>query len=109
MNSLSAAPRPSVASFWKHLRDFIFAQEVPYGMALVRMTLPLVLLVDVLRRWTLALELYSPYWSSARLPDGGSGIWPRRLGKILVGMFFLGAAVTTMNSTEFFSGDQSAY
>jgi hypothetical protein len=67
MNSLSAAPRLYAASFWKQTKDFFFAQEVPYGMALVRMTLPLVLLVDVVRRWPFARELYSRDGATAPL------------------------------------------
>ena len=54
-------------SWWN---EFFFAREVPYGTALVRITLPLALLVGVLPRWQHARELYStdgtttPLWVS---------------------------------------------
>lgn len=38
---------------------FFYSSETPYGMALARITLPLVLLVPVLRRWAWVRELYS--------------------------------------------------
>ncbi|MCA9026839.1 MAG: HTTM domain-containing protein [Planctomycetaceae bacterium] len=66
----------SLRSRWN---EFFFAQEVPYGMALTRITLPLVLLIGAIPRWWWARELYSsdgspaPLWvsygSSPLLPD----------------------------------------
>jgi hypothetical protein len=59
MNSISeTSNRPSTA-FADRLNAFFFAREVPFGMTLVRMTLPLVLLVDVVRRWPFVREIYS--------------------------------------------------
>jgi hypothetical protein len=59
--------------------EFFMSEDVPYGMALVRIVLPLVLLVGVLPRWWHVRELYSadgtptPIWvaygSQALLPD----------------------------------------
>lgn len=59
--------------------EFFMAEDVPYGMALVRIVLPIVLLVGVLPRWWHVRELYSadgtptPLWvaygSPALLPD----------------------------------------
>ncbi len=45
---------------WKQkLEQFLFAEEVPLGFALLRMALPLVLLRDVLARWRYVEDLYS--------------------------------------------------
>ncbi len=59
--------------------EFFHAREVPYGMALVRIVLPLVLLIGAIPRWWYARELYStdgspaPLWVSygadALVPD----------------------------------------
>ncbi len=38
-----------------------------------------------------------------------SAVWPRRLLALLVGVVYLGAAVTKMHTTGYFSGDQMAY
>lgn len=45
---------------WKQqLEKFLFAEEVPYGFALLRITLPIVLLQGVLARWRFSEDLYS--------------------------------------------------
>ena len=45
---------------WKQrLERFLFAEEVPYGLALLRITLPIVLLQGVLARWRFCEDLYS--------------------------------------------------
>ncbi|MCA9074224.1 MAG: HTTM domain-containing protein [Planctomycetaceae bacterium] len=50
--------------------EFFHAREVPYGMALVRISLPLVLLIGAIPRWWHVRELYSldgspsPLWVS---------------------------------------------
>ncbi|MDB5337862.1 MAG: hypothetical protein JWN70_3481, partial [Planctomycetaceae bacterium] len=41
------------------LEQLFFAEEVPYGFALMRITLPIVLLQGVLARWRFCEELYS--------------------------------------------------
>ncbi|MDP7275816.1 MAG: HTTM domain-containing protein [Planctomycetaceae bacterium] len=51
------------------IRDFFFAEEVPYGLALVRIMLPLVLLYVMLRRWAYAREFYSSDGATAPLAD----------------------------------------
>ncbi len=51
------------------IRDFFFAEEVPYGLALVRIVLPLVLLYVMLRRWAHAREFYSTDGAPAPLAD----------------------------------------
>ncbi len=41
------------------IREFFYGLEVPYGLALARMTLPLVLLFVMVPRWHFARELFS--------------------------------------------------
>lgn len=41
------------------IRNFFFAEEVPYGLALVRIILPWVLMLNAAPRWPHARELYS--------------------------------------------------
>ncbi|MDC0175802.1 HTTM domain-containing protein [Planctomycetaceae bacterium] len=51
------------------VREFFFALEVPYGLALCRMVLPVILLYVVLRRWSHAREFFSSDGASAPLAD----------------------------------------
>jgi hypothetical protein len=51
------------------LTDFFFAEEVPYGMAVVRMLLPAVLLLVMAPRWFHARELFSLDGAAAPLAD----------------------------------------
>ena len=51
------------------LREFFFAEEVPYGLALCRMALPVILLYVVLRRWIHAREFFSNDGGFAPLAD----------------------------------------
>jgi hypothetical protein len=59
-----------------HVREFFYAEEVPYGVALMRITLPLVQLAVVLPRWWHARELFSsqgsptPIWVAYGIPHG---------------------------------------
>lgn len=67
----SQAPDGPIA----RLGRFFNSEEVPYGLALMRLTLPLVLLSDVLPHWPHVRELYSrdgspaPLWVSYNQPD----------------------------------------
>jgi len=51
-------------------KEFFFKTEVPYGLALLRILLPLVIFCDLLPRWFHARELFSldgapvPLWSN---------------------------------------------
>lgn len=71
--------------------NFFMAQEVPYGMALVRIALPLVLLVGVLPRWGHVRELYSsdgtptPLWVAYGTP----ALLPDLSAPLAVGLFSL--------------------
>lgn len=51
------------------LTEFFFAEEVPYGMAVVRMLLPAVLLLVMVPRWFHARELFSLDGATAPLAD----------------------------------------
>lgn len=66
-----------------------FSREVPYGLALARIYLPLVLLMDVLPRWPFARELYSLDGAPAPLADNfGYPNWlPVMPGSVAVGMY----------------------
>src|SRR5579872_4323181 len=59
MDEAADTSRPVKHSFAESIRNFFFAKEVPYGMALARISLPPVLLVDILRRWQWVREIYS--------------------------------------------------
>lgn len=53
-----------------NLQEFFFAEERPYGMALMRITLPLALLTLVIPRWFFVRELYSTDGSVAQVGTG---------------------------------------
>jgi hypothetical protein len=74
------------------LRDrwdrFFFAEEVPYGLALVRICLPLALLIPLIPRWPHAREIFStdgaaaPLWESFGFP----GLLPIPSGPLAVAL-----------------------
>ena len=87
MDDLStAAPRQSSGGGWN---QFFFAREIPYGMALARISLPAVLLVDIVRRWGYARELYSTDGSLATLHSnfGIPDMLPEFSAPVAVGLF----------------------
>lgn len=49
------------------LNDFFYSKETPYGLALVRIFLPLILLCVIVPRWSFARELYSSDGAAAPL------------------------------------------
>lgn len=71
------------------IREFFYAEEVPYGLALVRILLPLVLLIAVLPRWPRARELFSsdgaaaPLWHAYGMPD----LLPTPSGAVAVALY----------------------
>ena len=69
-----SAGRPTVKlqteSLAKRTERFFFEEEVPYGLALVRISLPLALLTMVLARWSAARELFSSEGATAPLAVG---------------------------------------
>lgn len=80
---------PLDGTFIDRARRFFFAREIPYGMALVRISLPLVILVDVVRRWPFARELYSTDGAIASLHYnfGHPDMLPQFSGPVAVGLF----------------------
>src|SRR4051812_29976332 len=46
-------------SFTERTREFFFAEEVPYGLALIRMALPFLLLILTVQHWPYVRMLYS--------------------------------------------------
>ncbi len=75
----------------ERVREFFFAEEVPYGLAAVRIALPLVLLVDLLRRWPYVRELYSADGATAPLWNnyGFTNTFPELPGSAAVALFTL--------------------
>ena len=70
-------------------KSFFFSREIPFGMALVRMSLPLVILVDIARRWPFARELFSTDGAIASLSSnfGQPDLLPEFSGPVAVGLF----------------------
>ncbi len=72
LNIPTSKKRRSLSELYSH---FFFKKETPYGLALVRIFLPLVLFTDMIPRWSRARELFSldgataPLWVSYSLPD----------------------------------------
>ncbi|HEY2252740.1 MAG TPA: HTTM domain-containing protein [Planctomycetaceae bacterium] len=89
----NTAPSHTVPS-----KGFFFAREIPFGMALVRISLPLVILVDIVRRWPFARELYSTDGAIASLSSnfGNPDLLPEFSGPVAVGLFtILGLLLVT--------------
>lgn len=70
-------------------QNFFFAKEVPYGLAIVRMLLPMVLLGTVCTRWSYSRELFSADGAPAPLADIFQyyNYLPVLPGTIVVGLF----------------------
>ena len=94
MTTPTDPPAPSSSpedSLLERTKRFFFAEEVPYGAAVVRIALPLPLLFDALLRWPHARELYSAdgapaaLWHTYGLPNA----LPELPGWAAVGLFTL--------------------
>ena len=85
------AQQRNATSLKRQLQEFFFADEVPYGLAIVRILLPLVLFVDLLKRWSFARELFSadgataPLWITYGFPSP----LPELPGAVAVALFTL--------------------
>ena len=83
-----SAPRESLRS---QMSRFFFAEEAPYGVALVRMAMPIGVLMATLPRWPWSRELYStdgapsPLWTNFGFPD----LLPEPSGTMAVAMMTL--------------------
>ena len=75
--------------FSKRVENFFFALEVPYGLALLRIAFPLVLMGMVLPRWHVARELYSTDGAPAQLSVGYGymDMLPEFSGTIVVALY----------------------
>lgn len=58
---------PANKSLTTSVREFFYAEETPYGLAIVRICLPLILLCVVIPRWIHARELFSTDGAAAPL------------------------------------------
>lgn len=82
---------PQASTFRDKYNRFFHAEEVPYGLALLRIGLALVLLKTLLQRWPHARELYSTDGVTTQLTFGyGYGeLLPVFPGAVAVGLFTL--------------------
>ncbi|MEX0717265.1 MAG: HTTM domain-containing protein [Planctomycetaceae bacterium] len=73
------------------IERFFHATEVPYAVALVRIVLPLVLLLDIVPRWPVARELFSSDGAPAQLSImyGRGAMLPELPGGVVVALFSL--------------------
>lgn len=73
----------------KRTERFFFTEEVPYGLALCRISLPLALLTMALPRWSTARELFSIEGATAPLAIGYGylNFLPEFSGSIAVGLY----------------------
>ena len=74
---------------WKsRVEQFFFAEEVPYGLALVRMSLPIVMLFMIVPRWFVTREIFSADGSPSQLSVGyGYGsMFPEFSGTVAVAL-----------------------
>lgn len=78
-------------SFRAGFNRFFFAEEVPYGMALARILVPLSLMHNVLVRWPWARELYSTDGATAQLGDnfGHFNYLPEFSGTVTIALYTL--------------------
>lgn len=76
-------------SFRARVERFFYAEEVPFGLALCRICLPVVLLGMVLPRWYVCRELYSADGATAQLSVGFGYIdmLPEFSGSVTAGLY----------------------
>lgn len=91
--------RPSRTGLIASIREFFYAKEAPYGLALIRIALPLVLMVAAVPRWPHVRELFSTAGSPTPMWDtyGMEGLLPVPGAELAVALytallFFLVAA-----------------
>ena len=77
------------------IRKFFYDSEIPFGLALCRICLPLVLLGMVLPRWSVCRELYSA--------DGATAQWCDGFGYISLLPEFSGTVVAALYGVLIFS------
>lgn len=81
MPTMKTTPRDSERqSLVERCRQFFYAEETPFGLALTRMFLPIPLLITMATRWPYARELFST--DGASTPIWNSYHWPNLLPEI---------------------------
>jgi len=72
----------------QRLSRFFYAEEVPFGLAIIRILMPLVLLVPMLPRWPVARELFSSDGAAAPLwvNYGNLSLLPVLPGTVIVAL-----------------------
>lgn len=99
MTTASQSRRGLLTRMRQSTSDFFYAREVPYGLALIRMVLPLVILIPLLQRWPHVRELYSADGAPSQLSRGyGMGnVLPELPAAVAVALF--GLMVFTLLTT----------
>lgn len=79
----------SEESFGAKLREFFYAEEVPYALAIIRICLPMILAGLVLPRWVVCRELYSADGATAQLSAGYGyfDLLPEMSGTAVAGLY----------------------
>jgi len=81
--------KKSVKSLFSAVEQFFFAEEAPYGLALVRMCLPVVALIPMCRRFFRVRELYSADGCPQQLAElfGDGRLLPELPGELAAGLY----------------------
>lgn len=86
---MSASSTGEETTIFGRLRRFFFAEEVPYGLAIVRIVMPMALSIDIVRRWAHVREHLSADGATAPLSVtfGWGRILPELPGSAAVALF----------------------
>ena len=89
MQEITSLRSTSIQRLRQGVSDFFYRQEVPFGLAIVRMFLPIAILLPTLQRWTYVRELYSTDGAPAQISIGyGYGtLFPEFSGGVAVALY----------------------
>lgn len=95
----------SPATWRERTHEFFFAEEVPYGLAVMRMLLPLSLAGNLIRRWPWVRDMFSADGAPAPLADnfGYPDMLPLFPGSVAVALFTLMMVCFVMSSIGLFT------
>jgi hypothetical protein len=81
----------SPSTLRERTREFFFAEEAPYGLALMRILLPISLAGNLIRRWPWVRDMFSADGAAAPLADnfGYPDMLPLLPGSVAVALFTL--------------------